>query len=84
MKHAPGVAAEGEEVEEEELLRREVAKDPWEERLKPITADDKTVGGMPAWVLRSYNCEDNLIDQRTGQKTINHGTVVVKSLWWPG
>lgn len=56
VKHAPGAAKDGEEVEEEELLAREVAKDPWEPRLKPIVNDDKTTGGMPAWILRSYNC----------------------------
>lgn len=39
---------------------------------------------MPAWILRSYNCSDNLIDPKTGIKSINHGTVVVKSMWWPG
>ena len=39
---------------------------------------------MPAWILRSYNCKDILKDGKSGLKTINHGTVVVKSLWWPG
>jgi hypothetical protein len=52
--------------------------------LKPIVNDEKTIGGMPAWILRSYNCKDNLKDVKSGLKTINHGTVVVKSLWWPG
>ncbi len=51
-KHAPGAAKDGEEVEEEELLAREVAKDPWEARLKPIVEDAKTTGSMPAWILR--------------------------------
>lgn len=31
-----------EEVEPEELMRREVAKDPWEKRLKPVIDDKKT------------------------------------------
>ena len=39
---------------------------------------------MPAWILRSYNCKDNLKDVKTGLKTVNHGTVVLESLWWPG
>lgn len=39
------VEAEGEEpVEPEELKKREIAKDPWEPRLKPITNDNKTKG----------------------------------------
>jgi|TARA_B110000285_G_C15063036_1_gene583467 hypothetical protein len=37
LTHTPGVALPGEEeVEEEVLMAREVKKDPWEERLKPI------------------------------------------------
>jgi hypothetical protein len=28
-------------VDPEELLNREIAKDPWDRRLKPITADGK-------------------------------------------
>ena len=77
---------EGEEdVEPEELLKREVAKDPWEPRLKPVTDDSKTQGNMPAWVLRKHGIEGNsFIEERTGQKSINHGTVIVKSMWWPG
>lgn len=36
-------------------MKLEVAKDPWEPILKPITKDAKTRGGMPAWICRSYN-----------------------------
>ena len=47
--HKEGKANEGEEdVEPEELLKREVAKDPWEPRLKSIANDNKTLGNMPA------------------------------------
>lgn len=35
--HKEPKAEEGEEIEPEELMKREVAKDPWEPRLKPIT-----------------------------------------------
>jgi len=73
-----------EELEPEELMRREVAKDPWEKRLKPISQDAKTSGGMPAWIVRSHETKDNLIDEKTGKYSLNYGTVVVKSLWWPG
>ena len=44
---------------EEELLKREVAKDPWEPRLKPVTDDNKTMGNMPAWVLRKHAIDNN-------------------------
>ena len=71
-------------MEPEELMRREVAKDPWEKRLKCIKDDTSTCGGMPAWIVRSYGTSENLLDERSGKLTKNFGTVVVKSLWWPG
>ena len=83
LTHRDGKENEGEEgVEPEELLRREVAKDPWEDRLKPITLDNSTRGGLPAWVLRSHNCKDTFQDVKGKEQ--NFGVVVVRSLWWPG
>ena len=85
LTHKEGKPLEGEEeVEPEELLRREVKKDPWEPRLKPISRDKKIKGGMPAWVLRTYNSSEMYIDAKTGKSSQNYGTVVVKSMWWPG
>ena len=56
IKHSDPKPGPGEEeVDPEELMKREVAKDPWEPRLKPITDDDLTKGENPAWVLRGYN-----------------------------
>jgi hypothetical protein len=56
VTHKEGKPLEGEEeVEPEVLLAREVSKDPWEDRLKPIIKDTKTLGNMPAWNVRSYN-----------------------------
>jgi hypothetical protein len=55
-KHADPKPLEGQEdMEPEDLMKIEVAKDPWEPRLKPITDDDKTNGSQPGWVIRSYN-----------------------------
>jgi hypothetical protein len=40
MKHLEPKPAPGqEETEPEELMRQEIAKDPWQPRLKPITKD---------------------------------------------
>lgn len=84
-KHTdPKPAAGEEDLEPEELMKREVAKDPWEKRLKTIGDDQKTKGGMPAWIVRSYETQSSLVDEKTGKSTKNYGTVVVKSLWWPG
>lgn len=60
-------------------MAREVAKDPWEPRLKPIVNDANTRGGMPAWILRSHGTDQEYIDSRTGNKNANYGTVVLKS-----
>lgn len=85
LVHKEGQPLEGEEdVEPEELLAREIKKDPWEPRLKPISKDAHTRGGTPAWVVRSYNVRDTYVNPTNGKATENYGIVVVKSLWWPG
>lgn len=85
VKHTePKAEAGEEEVEPEVLMAKEVEKDPWEPRLKPLTDDANTRGGMPAWILRAYGHEQNAIDPKTKKATLNHGTIVVKSKWWPG
>lgn len=85
ITHMEGKPEEGEEeIEPEELLAREVKKDPWEPRLKPISQDLSTRGGTPAWIIRSYNVKDTYKNAMSGKLSENYGTVVVKSLWWPG
>lgn len=80
FKHAdPKVLPGDEDLEPELIQAREVAKDPWEPRLKPISDDEHTRGGMPAWVLRSYDTDQDQINLRTGAKTLNYGTVVLRS-----
>lgn len=74
-KHSDPKPGPGEEeVDPEELMKREVAKDPWEARLKPIAKDNATKGGMPPWIVKSFNTSLGKSD----------GCVVVRSLWWPG
>ena len=58
LKHKEPKAEEGGDEEEGAAMKREIAKDPWEPRLKPIVKDNKTIGGMPAWILRSYNLNE--------------------------
>mmetsp|Transcript_16891 Transcript_16891/g.25986 ORF Transcript_16891/g.25986 Transcript_16891/m.25986 type:complete len:174 (-) Transcript_16891:20-541(-) len=84
LKHKEPKAEEGEDGEEGAAMKKEIEKDPWEPRLKPVTGDKQTIGGMPAWILRGYNLNENYIDERTGKASKNFGTVVVKSMWWPG
>ena len=71
-KHAdPRPGKYPESMEPEEQVAAEIKEDPFTPRLKPIIKDDKTKGGMPAWVSKSYNMDSN-------------GTVVLKSIWWKG
>ena len=79
-KHAEPKASGDEEVDPEEAMKKEVAKDPWDARLKQVGTDTKTKGGLPAWIIRSYENEEFV----NSGKVVNYGTVVVKSLWWPG
>jgi hypothetical protein len=85
LTHMPGNPLPGEEdVEPEELLKREVTKDPWEPRLKSISADSKTKGDIPAWVLKTFGVKDSYLDGKTNSHRKNFGTVLVKSMVWPG
>ena len=65
-------------------MDREIAKDPWEKRLKHISEDSSIRGGLPAWVIRSHDIQTNYLDEKTNKPTQNYGTIVVKSMWWPG
>ena len=83
-KHREVQPGPGEEdIEPEVLAAREVERDPWEPRLKPIASDNAAKGGIAPWVLRHYGTDSELADPRTG-RSVNFGTVVVKSMWWPG
>lgn len=81
VKHGDAKPIEG--VEEDELKKREIAKDPWTPRLKSVELDAKTRGKMPAWTIRSYDTYDTFKNGKGGAE-LNYGTVVVKSMWWPG
>lgn len=66
-------------------MAAEVEKDPWEARLKPVVNDCMTRGNLPPWIVRAYDSECCYADPKTkGATSLNYGTVVVKSLWWPG
>lgn len=85
LTHMPPKPAAGQEdVDPDELMKIEIANDPWDQRLKCITEDDLTRGKMPAWILRAYNIDSYYKDQKTSLQSINYGCVVVKSMLWPG
>lgn len=82
----PAAATEGEEEGEDPdaAKKKLIAKDPWEPRLKPISMDAGIKGGLPPWIIRSYQCAYKSMDEKTQKYNKNYGVVMVKSMWWPG
>ena len=71
-------------MEPADLLAREVAKDPWEPRLKSISKDTNIKGGMNPWILRKFGVKESYLEPKTAKCSNNYGTILVKSMWWPG
>ena len=86
LTHMDAKPAEGEEEggEPEDLKKKLIAADPWEPRLKPISKDNGVQGGLPPWIIRSYNCSTKSKDEKSQKYNKNYGTIMVKSMWWPG
>jgi len=82
--HLDGKPIGDEEVEPEELLKREVQKDPWEPRLKPISDDAAHKAGTPAWIVRTYGIKDAFMNPQQNKCVNDFSTVHVRSTWWPG
>ena len=59
ITHMDPPIPDGEEVDPEEETKKMIAADPFEQRLKPITADKSCKGNYPAWVLRAYGDKTN-------------------------
>ena len=84
--HAEVVAPEGEEWDDARLAeekKKQLAADPYEPRLKNITADAK-VKGANAWTVRHYGDSSEYLAANESDIRQNYGVVVVKSNWWPG
>ena len=75
---------EEEQDPEEERKKLEVA-DPFEARLKPISADKSAKGNYPAWVVRAYGDKMNYAAANPAVTAPqNYRVVFVKSTVWPG
>jgi hypothetical protein len=74
--------SEGDETGE--VMKRIEAADPYEVRLKNITLDARVKGGLPAWVVKHCGEQDVFGTPKNPNDKANFGTVVVKSLQWPG
>ena len=76
----------GEEVEDrEKAIDNLLQTDPYEPRLKPITADKACKGnGMPAWILRTYGDKMTYAMSNPQHGSKQYTVVVVRSTVWPG
>lgn len=75
---------EDDEDPEKKKAEQEAA-DPFEARLKCITADKSTKGNYPAWVLRAYGDKMNYAAANPAVTSPqNYRVVFVKSTVWPG
>ena len=75
-----------EDVEMEDFMKGVVAADPFDEKLKPITADKQVVVSknqkIQPWVVRQMGDTSEYTTE--AGKTVSNGVVVVRSLQWPG
>ena len=80
--HMEPEVPEGVDIEPEELLRQIEAKDPYDQRLKPVTNDSQVENGIPAWNLKLFGDKER--QPTLNGKSTHNGIVVLKSLRWPG
>ena len=74
-----------EEEDPDEKRKQMEAEDPFEARLKPITADKSCKGNYPAWVVRAYGDKMNYAAANPAVTAPqNYRVVFVKSTVWPG
>lgn len=52
LAHLDPEPPEGSDIDPEVLKKQLEASDPYERRLKPISADERVKGNLPAWVIR--------------------------------
>lgn len=58
------------------------AKDPLEERLKPVSSDK--LGGEKAWAIKILGDTNEYRTMGKGKETVNYGYICLKSLVWKG
>lgn len=68
----------------EEIKKKIEKADPYEPRLKSITADSSVKGLNSSWVLRKFGDFTSFASANPLHGRQNFGIVMVKSLNWPG
>ena len=84
--HMEPEPAEGDEREPAEILKEIVAKDPYDDRLKPITDDTGVDGTETSWTVKLLGPKSRQTTHgKMGKNSSAHyGVIVLKSLRWPG
>ncbi len=72
------------DVDPEDVKKQIEAKDPYEARLKPISADKAVQDAQPGWVVKTFG-DTTLYNQGNPiLPKVSNAVVVAKSLHWPG
>lgn len=72
-----------EDQDKEVFMKKIVDKDPFEDRLKPLSKDKPLAGAAKAWSIRVLG-DTRYYANRDKKEAINLGIVAIKSQIWPG
>ena len=72
------------DIDVEVLKAQQIEKDPFEERLKPISSDREVLGLVKSWVHRYVGDTQEYGEKPPKKGRCTFAVNVLKSLWWPG
>jgi radial spoke head protein 4/6 len=72
------------DIDIEILKAQQIEKDPFEERLKPISKDKEVPGLGRSWVQRHLGDPQEYTEKPPKKGKSTYAYNVLKSLWWPG
>lgn len=78
----PETIEEGQD--EEVVMKQIVAKDPFEPRLKPLSADKAPEGLGAAWTIKLYGDLAGYGSYQKEPAQTNYGVLAIKNYYWPG
>ena len=82
--HMDPEVPEDADIDIEILKAQQIEKDPFEERLKPISKDKEVNGLGRAWVTRVVGDAQEYGEKAPKKGKSTYAFNVIKSLWWPG
>ena len=82
--HMEPEVPEDADIDIEVLKAQQIEKDPFEERLKPISKDRPVPGLGHSWVHRYVGDHQEYVEKPPKKGKCTFAVNVLKSLWWPG